>query len=182
MNPYTLPASASLGGREYPHRTDFREMLKLMTVLEDASQSPMLRWYTALEYFYLEEIPQPLTAAAMAYLSEFLTCGQPGRPGPKLLDWQLDAPAIMADVNAAAGRELRSETHVHWWTFLSFFHSIRQGQLSIRVTIRDKLRRGQKLEAWEQEFYREHRQEIRMSAPETAADTAEKQRLQGLLE
>ena len=115
----------------------------------------------------------------MAYLSSFLTCGDPGSPGPKLLDWQRDAAAIIADVNAVAGREVRAEAYLHWWSFLSFFHSIREGQLSFLVNLREKLRRGEKLEPQEQQFYVNHKDAVvlrRNDPPDP-----EKQRLLALL-
>ena len=159
MNPYSLPQSAVFGGREYPHRTDFREMLTVFSVLNDEKKPELLRWYTAISYFFKEDIPPRHRADAMEYLAEFLTCGEQGRPGPKLFDWEQDAAAIIADVNAAAGREVRSE-QLHWWTFLSFFHGIREGQLSNLIAIRQKLRRGEKLEKHEQEFYRSNPEKV----------------------
>ena len=55
------------------------------------------------------------------------------------------------------------------------------GQLSTVVSIRDKLRRGKQLEAWEKDFYRENKQAVDMKPPETAADLAEKERLNKIL-
>ena len=75
MNRYRLPSSAEFGGREYPHRTDFREMLTVFSVLNDEKKPELLRWYTAISYFFKEEIPARHRAAAMEYLADFLTCG-----------------------------------------------------------------------------------------------------------
>lgn len=178
---YTLPEAAVLGGKTYPHRTAWQDMLKLLQVLGNEDRPAFLRWYTALSYFYRKPIPEKLAAEAAAYLSDFLTCGQEAAPGPKLMDWQQDAGAIMADINAVAGREVRSE-QAHWWTFLGWFHSIRQGQLSNLVSIRDKLRRGKKLEDWEQEFYRANRNQVLLQSRESPEDKAAKQRLNALLQ
>lgn len=179
MNRYTLPQSAVIGGTEYPHRTDFREMLTVFSVLNDEKKPELVRWYTAISYFFKEEIPTKLRFAAMEYLADFLTCGEAGTPGPKLFDWEQDATAIIADVNVAAGREVRQEK-LHWWTFLSYFHGIREGQLSNLITIRQKLRRGEKLEAHEQEFYRANPERVvlRKKLP----SDPEKQRLIAMLD
>ncbi len=177
MDVWQLPRSASLGGRDYPHRSDYRQILKLMGVLDDPQTPPLLRWYTALAYFYTEPIPEALTQQAMTYLGEFLTMGCSSRPGPRLLDWQQDAPAILSDINRVAGREIRELEYLHWWSFLGYFHGIGQGQLSLRLTIRDKLRRGKKLEQWEQEYYRENREQIALRKQ----DAPEKQRLLAML-
>lgn len=177
---YTLPEAAVLGGKSYPHRTAWQDMLKLLRLLADEEKPAFLRWQIALAYFYLQPVPEECTAQAAEYLSAFLTAGQSAVPGPKLFDWEQDAAAIIADVNAAAGREVRSE-RAHFWTFLSWFHSIREGQLSNLITIRDKLRRGKKLEPYEQEFYRTHRDQVVLRRPMTAREEAEKQRLNQML-
>ena len=181
MDLWQLPTEWAAGGRVFPHKTDYRQILKLMALLQDESRPAQLRWLTALAYFYARPVPPELEADAMAYLSDFLSCGETGAPGPKLLDWQLDAPEIIADINAVAGREVRAEPYLHWWTFLSFFHGIRQGRLSTLVSIRDKLSRGQKLEPYEQEYCRAHKDKIRLRPPESPADTARRKQLEALL-
>ena len=157
--------------------TDFRLCLRLLQYLEDSPLPELLRWKVAVAAFFQEPISDPLLPEAMEYLAKFLSGGRDaGRPGPKLLDWQLDAPAIIAGVNRVAGVEVRSLPKLHWWSFLSFFHSIGEGQLSLLVSIRDKLRKGKKLEPFEQEFYRENRAWVRMEK-----DDPEKERLKKLL-
>lgn len=178
---WQLPREATLGGESYPHRTDYRQILKLMALLSDEGRPAHLRWLTALHYFYEKPIPRPLEEEAMAYLSDFLSCGEPGTPGPKLLDWQADAPEIIADINAAAGREVRSLDYLHWWSFLSFFHGIREGRLSFLVTLRDKLRRGRKLDPHEQEYYSRNKAKVRLRPPESGADAAHRKKLEELL-
>ena len=178
---WSLPSSAVLDGGEYPHRTDFREILKLMGVLSDERRPARMRWLVALAYFYLRPVPPELEEQAMGYLSEFLTCGREERPGPRLLDWQTDAAEIIDGVNAAAGQEVRSLAHLHWWSFLSWFHSIREGSLSMLVSLRRKLSRGEKLEPYEQDYYRRNRDKVRMTAPPTPEEEADKRRLEEML-
>ena len=104
MTLYQLPQIASIGGREYGLNTDFRQVLQILQCLEDASMPELLRWRVAMGLFYSSPVPREHWQEAMAYLADFLRCGQPeGSPGPKLLDWQQDAPAIISGVNAAAG-------------------------------------------------------------------------------
>ena len=119
---------------------------------------------------------------AMEYLVAFISCGENDtKPGPKLLDWEQDAKAIIADVNKVAGREIRSLPYLHWWTFLAYFQAIGEGQLSTIVSIRDKLRRGKKLEKWEQDFYRENKSRVDFKKKYSAEDLAEQERLKKLL-
>ena len=178
MNGYELPETAVLAGERYPIRTDFRLILRLLQYMERQDLPLPLRWQVALQTFYERPVPPEAEGEAMEYLANFLSGGrQPERSGPKLLDWQWDAPAIISGVNRAAGTEVRSLPSLHWWTFLSFFHGIGEGQLSLLVGIREKLRKGQKLLPHEQEFYRHNRDWVQMTRPDP-----EKQRLQKLLQ
>lgn len=177
MDGYKLPETATFGSEIYHIRWDFRVILKILDYLEHGDAPLCVRWQVALRMFYREPVPDGFSREAMEFLAAFIAGGQTSAPGPKLLDWQMDAPAIIAGVNQVAGREVRSLDALHWWTFLSFFHSIGQGQLSLLVGIRDKLRKGKKLEPQEQEFYRSHGDWVRMTRPDP-----EKQRLMALLD
>lgn len=119
----------------------------------------------------------------MQWLADFICCGarEQEQPGRKLLDWEQDAPMIVAEVNKAAGQEVRVLPFVHWWTFLGWFHAIGEGQLSTVVAIRDKLRRGKKLEQWEKDFYRENKHRVELRKRYTPEELAEQARLQKLL-
>ena len=86
-----------------------------------------------------------------------------------------------ADVNKVAGREIRGAEFLHWWTFLSWFHAIGEGQLSTLVSIRDKLRRGKKLEKWEQDYYRGHKDQVDLKKHYSAQELQEQERLKKLL-
>ena len=182
MDRYRLPETAEFGGVSYKLNTDFRVILKIFEVFEDPTLPEILRWQVALEVFYQPSVPKDFWHPAMEYLSEFLRYGQPDVPGPQLISWQQDADAIIAAVNKAAGQEIRCLPHVHWWTFLSWFHAIDQGQLSTIVSIRDKLRRGKKLDDWELEFYRENKKKVDIRAPETEEEKQEKARLIAMLD
>ena len=118
----------------------------------------------------------------MASLARFIRCGSPEqKPGPKLMDWEQDAPAILADINRVIGQEIRSLPYVHWWTFMSWFHAIGEGQLSGLVSIRDKLRRGKKLEGWERDFYRENRERIDLKPRRSPEEQARRQAILEML-
>ena len=178
MNGYELPEVAEINGKIYKIRTDFRLMLKILQYLDDGEKPLPLRWQVALQCFFVEPISPEEEAAAMEFMAKFLSGGRENeKPGPKLLDWQMDAPAIIAGVNRVAGMEVRSLETLHWWTFLSFFHGIGEGQLSLLVGIREKLRKGQKLLPHEQDFYRQNRDWVNMQRPDP-----EKQRLNNLLQ
>lgn len=179
---WQLPVTKNIGGREYSLRADYRDVLKILRCLEDPDLPEVTRWLVALRLFYDGEIPRQHRQEAMAYLARFLGCGEDrGKPGPKLFDWEQDADAIIAGVNKAAGQEIRALPFVHWWTFISWFHGMGEGQLSALVAIRDKLRRGKKLEKWEQEFYRENKHRVDLKPRYSQAEMAEQERLNAIL-
>lgn len=161
MDVWSLPKTAVIGGREYPISTDFRDILEIMDYLNDAAKPEYLRWQIALGLFYEGQIPPQYQREAMEYLAEFISYGESeAQPGPKLMDWKQDAQIILGDINKVAGKEVRGEAYLHWWTFLSYFYGIGEGQLSTIVSIRSKKAGGKKLEKWEEEFYRKNKHKI----------------------
>lgn len=182
MSPWNLPTSAVIGGREYPIHADYRDILEIFAYLDDPDRPEYIRWQIALALFYDGEIPPEHLQEAMEYLSDFISCGaRDGKPGPKLLDWEQDAQMIVADVNKVAGTEIRAVEFLHWWTFMAYFNAIGEGQLSTLVSIRDKLRRGKKLEKWEQEYYRKNKDRVDLKKHYSAEELAEQERLKKLL-
>lgn len=181
MSLWHLPKTARIGGEIYEIRTDFREILEIISYFNNRELPELFRWRIALALFYEGQIPPEHRAEAMEYLSRFLRCGQPDTPGPRLLDWEQDAGAIISGVNAVAGQEVRQLPYVHWWTFLSWFSAIGQGELAMLVSLRDKLTRGQKLEPWEQDFYRQNRRRVDLQPRYTPAEEEERARLNGML-
>ena len=174
MTGWELPVHWQTGGHSYGLHCDFRDVLEILGYLNDRELPDFVKWEVALELFYREPIPAEKRQEARAFLSLFLNGGREdahnGEPG--LIDWELDAGLIVADLNRVAGQEIRSLPFVHWWTFLSWFHAIGEGQLATVVTIRNKLRRGSKLEQWEREYYTRNRALVDRKKPYTPEEKA----------
>ena len=183
MTGWELPREALIKGKTYHLHTDFREILKIFSRLQDESLPEFVRWYVALALFYEEEIPEEDFSEAAAFFCRFVNGGQeePQNPGPQLLHWEQDALDIVADVNKVAGQEIRALPYLHWWTFLGWFLSIGEGNLSTLVSIRDKLRRGKKLEPWELTYYHRNKARVKMQKNYSAEELAEQERLKKLL-
>ncbi len=183
LNPWCLPTRAQIGGREYGLHCDYRDVLEIFSYFQDPDLPEYLRWRIALALFYEGQIPEDHRQEAMDYLTRFLNGGEdaPQKPAPRLLDWQQDAQIIVADINKVAGQEIRSLPFVHWWTFLSWFHAIGEGQLSTLICLRQKLQKGKKLEDWEKEYYREHKSRVDLSKWYSKEDILEQERLEKLL-
>ena len=88
---------------------------------------------------------------------------------------------IAADINKAAGCEVRALPYLHWWTFMAWFNSIGDGQLATLLRVRSKLHHGQKLQPWEQDYYRKNKAMVDLRPRLNPAEIAERQRLQRLL-
>lgn len=182
MSPWSLPTSANIGGVEYPIHADYRDVLDVFRYLDDPDLPEYVRWRIAVALFYEGEIPRQYLQEAMEYLAAFISCGDcETKPVPKLLDWEQDAQVIVADMNKVAGTEIRALPFLHWWTFVAYFHAIGEGQLSTLVSIRDKLRKGKKLEKWEQEYYRKNKDKVDLKKRYSAEEMAEQERLNKLL-
>lgn len=183
MSLWELPDSALIGGARYPIHADHRDILRIFRYLDDRELPESIRWRIAIALFYEGEIPRQHVQEAIGYLVWFITCGRPeAKPGPRLLDWEQDAQMIVADVNRVAGMEIRAVPYLHWWTFMAYFDAITEGQLSMVVTIREKLRTGKKLEKWEQEYYRKNADRVVLKKRYSAEELAEQARLKKLLD
>ena len=181
MGLWELPVRTWIGGVEYPIHADLRDILRIFKYLNDPGLAEPVRWAIALALFYEGQIPPEHQAEAVAFLVEFINCGQKAKPGPKLLDWEQDAAVIVADVNRVAGTEIRALPFLHWWTFMAYFNAIGEGQLSTLVTVRDKLSRGKKLEKWEEEYYRRNKERVELKKRYSPEEQVQRQRLERLL-
>lgn len=177
MDAWGLPESAEIGGREYAINADYRDVLEVLAVLQDAEKSEHIRVMVALSLFYdnFDKMPPEDYQDALAQMVEFVNLGEMDDSDsrqPKTIDWEQDRLIIAAEINKVAGAEVRSLEFLHWWTFISYFHSIGEGQLSYIVSIREKLRKHKPLEKHEREFYRANRSRIDFRNKYTASDDA----------
>lgn len=186
MTGWDLPEFAEIGGKTYRINADYRDILDIVTRLNNQEESEQTRLYVALALFYEDftDMPRKDYQEAANWMMRFISCGEEetdAHPRPKLLDWEQDRNMIVADINKVAECEVRALPFCHWWTFIAWFNAIGEGQLSTVVSIRDKLRRGKKLEKWEQEFYRDHKTQVTLKQRYTAEELAERERLKKLL-
>lgn len=183
MNPWLLPETAVIGGIEYEINSDYRDILEIIRHLDDPDEPDLVRWHTAIALFYEGEIPHEHEREAMEYLSAFISYGEKDADASavRVMDWEQDAKAIVADVNKVAGQEIRRLPYLHWWTFLSYFNALGEGHFLTLVAIRNKLRKGKPLEKWEKEFYREHHDQVVLKKKYSAEELAEQERLKQLL-
>lgn len=180
---WSLPKVATIGGRTYPIACDYRNILRIFSYMEDPELAEVIKWQIALDLFYEGEIPHKDRWEAMAYFADFVACGkrETRKAAQPVLSWRQDGAVIIGEVNRVAGCEIREKEFLHWWTFLSYFHAIGEGQLSFLVSLRQKRLRGEKLQDWEQRYYQENREMVDLQTRYTKAELAERERLNRML-
>ena len=165
---YDLPTSIFIEDTEYKIRDagDFRVVLDCFSALGDIEMGEDFRILASLIIFYEDfdedtifGLDEDMIVPLVKEMLKFFNCGQEDNsntPSPKLIDWEQDSQIIMAAVNKVAGKEVRLEPYVHWWTFVGYYMSIGESVLSTVVSIRQKILKGEKLEKWEQKYRAEN--------------------------
>ena len=193
MYSWNLPTSLNVGGRNYKLRTDYRVILDILTAMNDPDifepgmteeEKQLERALTMLQIFYIDfdTMPSSDWQEASEKACEFIDCGikDDGKQKPRLIDWEQDAPVIVPAVNKVCGKDVRSVKYMHWWTFFGYYMEIGECTLATIVSIRDKKRRGKKLEKWEQEFYRNNKKLVDLKTKKIERSEEEKEALRKL--
>lgn len=174
MSFYALPVSLNIGGADFAIRYDFRAVLDILIAMNDPDLDDYGKSIVILQILYpdWDKIPQEHLDEALEKACKFIDCGQrdDGKPKPRLIDWEQDAHIIIPAINRVAGREVRSLTDLHWWTFWGHFLEIGESLFSSVLNIRQKKARHKKLEKWEESFYKENRAIIDLKTPKSKED------------
>ena len=181
MNAYELPTSLCVGGVEYSIRSDFRAVLDVLVSANDPELDQEMKAWVMLQIMFpdLEQIPEEHLSEACIKVCEFIDCGQKddGKPKPRLLDWEQDGAMIVPAVNNVAHTEIRALPYLHWWTFWGYFMQIGESLMSSVISIRQKKAKHEKLEKWEEKFYKENRELIDLKTTQTEEIQQEKDSL-----
>lgn len=164
---YQLPTEIEIEGRSFPiaENGDFRMVLECFSCLEDVELTQQERVFSALCIFYDLDFDELVNLGnietAIKEMYKFFEADMPeAKEGQdyKLINWETDAAMICSAVNKVANKEIRSESYLHWWTFMGYYLAIGESSLSTVVGIRSKIVKGKKLEKWEREFREENNQ------------------------
>lgn len=181
---FDLPKSLSVGGRSWAIRADFRDVLNILDAFDDPELTDAEKVYVCLHNLYVdfERMRREDYAEAYREAVAFIDHGIGGQEGgPRTVDWEQDAPLLFPAVNRAAGYEVRDAAFLHWWTFLGLFMEIRDSVYATVLALRQKKARGEKLEAWEKDFWRRNAGICRLKPRLSAAEQEDKERLERLL-
>jgi len=190
----TLPEVLPVGGKDYPIRTDYRNVLQAFEAFQDPELQPEEKWIVAI-YLLFEDFAcadDVLQAAqegfglkeAIRQISWFISAGQPEREPlePPMYNWKQDEQMIFSAINKVAGWETRELDYLHWWTFLGYFNEVGEGTFSFIVGIRNKLNRGKKLEKHEKEFLSHNKELVLMKKPKTKEEQEQEDAYNALLD
>lgn len=154
---YELPTALDVGGVRHEIRSDYRAVLDILTALTDPELSESEKLNILLTIFYIE-IPEDIGDAVkqcFAFINRFQP--ESDRAQPKLMDWEQDFGLIADAITLKAGRDIRSDEYMHWWTFVGYYMNIGDCYFAQVVSIRKKRIKGQKLDDTEREFYNNNR-------------------------
>jgi len=189
-----LSETLTVGGEEYPIRTDYRNVLQVFEAFQDPDLQPEEKWIVAI-YLLFEDFScddDVLQAAqngfdleeAIKQISWFISAGQPEKQvlEQPTYNWTQDEQMIFSAVNKVAGKETRELDYLHWWTFLGYFNEVGEGTFSFIVGIRNKLNKGKKLEKHEKEFLSHNKELVLMKKPLTKEEQEQEDAYKSLLD
>lgn len=189
-----LPEALTVGGEDYPIRTDYRNVLQVFEAFQDSELTQEEKWIVAI-YLLFEGFScddDVLEAAqdgfdlgeSMEQISWFISAGQPEKQvlEQPTYNWTQDEQIIFSAVNKVAGRETREMEYLHWWTFLGYFNEVGEGTFSFIVGIRHKLNKGKKLEKNEKEFLSHNKELVLMKKPLTKEEQEQEDAYKSLLD
>lgn len=173
---YGLPKSLQVCGEEYAIRTDFREILDIMEILNDTEIKDKERGFLTLLYFYpdFEDMPLQSHQEALEKCFWFINGGKEndrsGKKEPRLMDWEQDFPYIIAPINRVLGQESRAAEYLHWWTFLSAYMEIGECTFAQIIHVRDLRNRGKPLDKMDREWYRKNHKMVDLKTRYTSTE------------
>lgn len=189
-----LPETLTVGGREYPIRTDYRDVLQVLEAFSDEELEHIEKWIVAVYLLFedfscaddvLEAVEDGFDLGeAVEQISWFLSVGkleEKDRDAP-LYDWKQDEQMIFAAVNKVAGREVREADYMHWWTLSGYVNGVDKDDFwTFVISIRDKLNKKKKLEKNEREFLNKNRELVILEKRKTREEQELKMRYKALL-
>lgn len=171
---YELPTTVNIGDKVYAIRSDYRAILDICTALTDPELTNEDKAIVALNIFYpdFDRMEYDEYEEAIKQCFWFINIGeeQSIKKPPKLMDWKQDFQHIIAPINRIMGTEVRSLEYLHWWTFIGAFYEIGDCTFAQIVRIRSHLAKGKKLDDFDKEWYKEHRDIVDLKTTYTEAE------------
>lgn len=184
---YDLPLVVELDGKDFKitNKCDYRVILDIFEVFNDEEMSLAERQRIALYIFYkdvdedisqIKDLKQALIEMykiinMQSEFDENVENQKHEENRPKLMDWSFDFNLIAPAVSKVLGYDVRTPDKLtHWWTFLGAYQEIGECVFANVVSIRNKIKKGKKLEKHEREFYEQNRKIIDLPVKLTKSD------------
>ena len=152
----SLPTELTVNGKSYEIRTDFRDVLNILIAFDDPDLDNNEKLYICLYGIYKDFDGLPIEDYAEAYEQAMWLISVGNDEGStakrKVMDWEQDEQLIFPAINKIAGCETRSQTYIHWWTFMGYFMEISEGVYSYVLLLRQK-KQKHKLDKEEQAYW-----------------------------
>ena len=187
ISSWDLPTRLKIGDEEYDIRSDYRDILNVLIAFDDPDLTAVEKQYVCLTNIYpdFDKMPSDLYEEAYKQAVWFIDLGREksAKAGAdrRLVDWEQDASLIFSAVNKVAGREIRADRYLHWWTFMGYFLEMKDSVYAVILGIRGKRSKGKPLEKWEKEFWSANKGICQLRTKLTDEEKAEKERLKALL-
>lgn len=166
---WNLPIAVEINGNTHPIRNkcDYRVVLDVICALNDNELTDEEKVKCALFIFYEDVSQIDDFEVAIKEMFRIINGGEieSGNQSPKvrLMDWEYDFPQLAPPISRVLGYDVRTpDKFTHWYSFLGGYQEIGECVFSTVVSIRSKLSKGKKLEKWEQEYLKEHKDLIEL--------------------
>lgn len=172
MTGWRLPVTVEVGGQPFSIRSDFRAVLDALAVLQHEELTVEEQRIACLRILYPRWRELPDWGEAFRKAMEFVNLGRPVDSAAPvrtpLADWKQDVQLIAPAVDEVLGYSCRRCDYLHWWDFIGAYQNINSdGLFATVIRIRNKRRRGKKLDKAEEEFCRENPDLIKPPHPKT---------------
>lgn len=168
-----LPETLTVGGAEYPIRTDYRNILQIFEAFQAPELYPEEKQIVSVYLLFADfSGPDDVDAAveagfdmeeAVKQIAWFIAAGRPEKKDDRpTYSWRQDEQMIFSAVNKVAGTETRELPYLHWWTFVGYFNEIEECTFTYIMGIRHKINEGKKLEKHEKEFLAKNHEMVKI--------------------
>lgn len=188
-----LPETLTVGGAEYPIRTDYRNILQIFEAFQDPELYPEEKQIVSVYLLFADfSGPDDVDAAvgngfdmeeAVKQIAWFIAAGRPEKKDDRpTYSWRQDEQMIFSAVNKVAGTETRELPYLHWWTFVGYFNEIEECTFTYIIGIRHKLNERKKLEKHEKEFLEKNPEMVKIKPVLTREEQEQEDALQALVD
>lgn len=166
---WDLPIAVDINGKSHPIRNkcDYRVVLDVICALNDNKLTDEEKVKCALFIFYEGISAIDDFDAAIKEMFRIINGGEEQEKvqeqKPKLMDWEHDFSQLAPPISRVLGYDVRTPNkYTHWYSFLGGYMEIGECTFSTIVSIRSKRAKGKKLDKWEEEYIREHREMVEL--------------------